>query len=156
LIQLLLIALFPLLCTSAVQRLTAGLQELAGFAGGTCATAGPVYTLINSHSLAQQLANVSINLCSALGSLVSALAGLGASQELQEDLAQLGKQLGRGLHCSYSEAQHRLLLELYVQVRGQQGQLPSITCCCYTCHCGGVAAATRADGSVQQAALCLK
>jgi hypothetical protein len=96
-----------------------------------------VYALINSHSLAQQLANHSINLCSALGSLVSALAGLGASQELQEDLAQLVKQLGRGLHCSYSEAQHRLLLELYVQVTEQEGELPIITCCCHSCNSGG-------------------
>jgi hypothetical protein len=114
-----------------------------------------VHALINSHSLAQQLANHSINLCSALGSLVSALAGLGASQELQEDLAQLVKQLGRGLHCSYSEVQHKLLLELYVQVSGQQAQLPSITCCCLSCKGGGMTAATRADGSVQQASLCL-
>jgi hypothetical protein len=81
---------------------------------------GPVYALIHSHSLAQQLANHSINLCSALGGLVSALAGLGASQELQEDMAQLVKQLGRGLHCSYSEAQHRVPP---VQVRKQRGQL---------------------------------
>jgi hypothetical protein len=75
-----------------------------------------VYALIHSHTLAQQLADLSINLCSALGALAAALAGLGASQELQEDLAQLLKQLGRGMHCSYSQEQHKLLLELYIQV----------------------------------------
>jgi hypothetical protein len=96
--------------------LTAALQDLAAFAGTTCATVGHVYALIHSHSLAQQLANRSINLCSALDALAGALAGLGPSQELQEDLGQLLRQMGRGLSCSYSESQHRLLLELYIHV----------------------------------------
>ncbi|KAF6255714.1 hypothetical protein COO60DRAFT_187809 [Scenedesmus sp. NREL 46B-D3] len=112
-----------------LQRVTSRLQDLAGFAANKSAKVGPVYALFHSHSLAQQLANHSINLCSALDAFAAALAGLGASQELQEDLGQLVKQLGRGLHCTYSEAQHSRLLELYVQMRERQEQLPSYSCC---------------------------
>lgn len=99
--------------------MAAALKRLSDFAGGTCASVGPVYHLIHSCSLAQHLTNCCLDLCNALRGLVAALAGLGASQELQEDLGQLLSQLERGLHCTYNESQHQLLLELQVQVRFQ-------------------------------------
>ncbi|WIA31303.1 hypothetical protein OEZ86_002205 [Tetradesmus obliquus] len=111
-----------------LQGLAAALKRLSDFAGGTCASVGPVYHLIHSCSLAQHLTNCCLDLCNALRGLVAALAGLGASQELQEDLGQLLSQLERGLYCTYNESQHQLLLELQVQAEAvRSGQADAST-----------------------------
>lgn len=103
----------PVVLLLCRQTITAALQQMTAFAG-QCGTIGPVYALLHHISLAQQLTNCSIDLCSALAAVHAA--ALRVSPDLQEDLSQHVRQLQRTIGCCYSEQQHKVLLELYVQV----------------------------------------
>eukprot|EP00775_Hariotina_reticulata_P011195 gene11196-11345_t len=97
----------------ALQALTEAWRSFSAFAV-ECSTTGPIRALFNCLSLPQQLANCSGRLTQGLAAVGTI--GLQSNPDLQEDLQQLARQLGRCCSgCVYSREQHEIVFELHEQ-----------------------------------------